>query len=131
MSNRIITAIYQNTRGLNSKTDAFFTSVSNCESQLIAVTKTWIQDGLYSYGLFNKNYVIYRKHRNLDLMNLTRGGGVLLGVRHDITASKINLSTMEDLILEIDILGQKLHLINHSIYVFVLYMPNNLPLNQY
>ena len=123
MSNELITVTYQNTRGLNSKTHEFFKSVSNCECQRIAVTETWLQDGVYNHELFNDNYVLFRKDRRLDIMDVTRGGGVLLGVRHDITASKVDLSVIEDLIPVIDILGCKLHFFI-TFYMFLLFTCN-------
>ena len=133
MSNRYndITILYQNVRGLNTKTDEFFKSVSEGEYNLVAASETWIQTSVNSSELFNSNYITFRKDRNLNAINVSRGRGVLLGVRSDIKPTALDLSDIENLLPAVDVVGCKLVYNNVSFYVFAIYVQPNTPAEQY
>lgn len=95
------------------------------------MTETWLQDGVSNSELFNENYAVFRKDRNLDIMNVNRGGGVLLGVRRDISANRLNLEVLEELLPNVDVVGCKLIICNVIVFVFVIYMQGKSTPNHY
>ena len=88
----------------------------------MAVTETWIQDGVCDGELFGDSYVVYRKDRNLNALNVSRGGGVLIGVRHDLVSSRIDLSYLEAQLPAIDVVGCRVVIHGKSVYLFVIYI---------
>jgi Reverse transcriptase (RNA-dependent DNA polymerase) len=69
--------LYQNVRGLNSKTLECLSSVLAQEHDFIALTETWLNDSVKDAELFDGRYIVFRRDRG------SRGGGVLLAVRAD------------------------------------------------
>lgn len=131
MSNSNITAIYQNVRGLNTKTHEFYKSVSSGDYELIAISETWIQNGLHDSELVTDAYTVYRKDRSLDILNVKKGGGVLLAVKHNLRSVQLNLAKLQDLVPESDVVGCEIFVESSSIYVFVVYVKPNSPLDHY
>ena len=97
----------------------------------MAVTETWIQDGVCDGELFGDSYVVYRKDRNLNALNVSRGGGVLIGVRHDLISSRIDLSYLEAQLPAIDVVGCRVVIHGKSVYLFVIYIQPNSPTEHY
>jgi Reverse transcriptase (RNA-dependent DNA polymerase) len=69
--------LYQNVRGLNSKTLECLSSVLAQEHDVVALTETWLSDSVKNAELFDERYLVFRRDRG------SRGGGVLLAVRAD------------------------------------------------
>lgn len=65
---------YQNVRGLRTKTETFHENLLSEEYDIIALTETWLCDGIFSEELFDERYNVVRKDRH----TATRGGGVLV-----------------------------------------------------
>lgn len=78
---------YQNVRGLRSKTLTFYRNICLNSYDVIILTETWIVDSIASSELFDDRYIVWRRDRDLDLTGQTRGGGVLIAIRRDITAT--------------------------------------------
>lgn len=55
------------------------------EHGIIAVTETWLRDGVLNSVLFPSNYSVYRHDRSYGV----RGGGVLLAVNGDFYTSQL------------------------------------------
>lgn len=53
--------LYQNVWGVQSKTNELYQRVSTSGYYFIAITKTWLHDGIYPRELFTDNYNVYRK----------------------------------------------------------------------
>ena len=68
---------------------------------------------------------MYRKDRNLNALNVSRGGGVLIGVRHDLVSSRIDLSYLEAQLPAIDVVGCRVVIHGKSVYLFVIYIQPN------
>jgi Reverse transcriptase (RNA-dependent DNA polymerase) len=130
-SSLTINCYYQNARGLNTKTTDFLLSSSLSEFHLIAITESWLQSNVMSSELFDANYLVFRQDRNLAANNVSRGGGVMLGVREDCDALELNLTRFRNLFSAIDLLGVKLIHNFKTIYVFVVYVPPNVDINQF
>lgn len=110
---------YQNTRGLNTKTQEFYTSVLSSEYPIVAITETWIQTGVCDAELFGDSYSVFRRDRDLVSHSLSRGGGVLLGISRLYTVVRLDLSNFEMNCPKIDMVGCKIHINNHLVYIYI------------
>ncbi|XP_077287785.1 uncharacterized protein LOC143912379 [Arctopsyche grandis] len=72
-----MTMLYQNVRGLNSKTVDCLSSVLVQHHDFIALTETWLNESVCDFEIFDDRYLVFRRDR------ASRGGGVLLAVRAD------------------------------------------------
>ena len=76
-----LSIFYQNARGLNTKTNLLYHSISVCDFDIIGISETWLKEDVSSSELFPSNFVVFRKDRDFEILNKSRGGGVLLGVK--------------------------------------------------
>lgn len=81
------------------------------------LSETWLQDGIKSSELAMNNYAIYRLDRNGNTTSFTRGGGVLIAVKHSLTSQliKINDNSIEQLFVDIKLNG--LHIMIGTVYI--------------
>ena len=70
--------LYQNVRGLRTKTNIFYQEACQFTYDYIAITETCLQGDIHSAELFNDNYKVYRKDRNQEVTGMSRGGGYFL-----------------------------------------------------
>lgn len=56
-----ISCLYQNVRGVRTRVGQFSMSSQENKSDIIAVSETWLRDGISSGELFNGRYVVFRK----------------------------------------------------------------------
>lgn len=101
----------------------FYSSVSECEFDAIALTETWLHDDVHSSEIFPTEYHVYRKDRNFLATHQTRGGGVLLALKDHIKAEVINLPYFDVNFPTIDLLACKCFLSYKTFYIIVLYIP--------
>ncbi|XP_063923769.1 uncharacterized protein LOC135137920 [Zophobas morio] len=87
-----ISLYYQNVRGLNSKLLRFSNAVAACAYDLIALSETWLHSGVNDSEVFDQNYEIIRRDRDLLRTNKQTGGGVLIAIRLGLHYTEINLS---------------------------------------
>ncbi|KAK9703932.1 Endonuclease-reverse transcriptase [Popillia japonica] len=59
---------------------------------IIALSETWLHDGVNTSELFSDRYFVYRRDRNAQDPNV-RGGGVLLAIRSDLASSSIPVTS--------------------------------------
>lgn len=64
--------LYQNVRGLRTKTNDFYNNVLLCSHDIIMVTETWLCNSILDSELCDSKYSIFRRDRG------TLGGGVML-----------------------------------------------------
>ncbi|KAJ0172146.1 hypothetical protein K1T71_012119 [Dendrolimus kikuchii] len=87
---RILNIYYQNVRGLRSKTNLFYNNVCNCSYDVIVLSETWLNNNILNTELFNDNYVVYRRDRDLSSFNSKKdGGGVLIAVTKSINSVRM------------------------------------------
>lgn len=110
-------------RGLRSKTNEFFSAVSACTYDVVAVTESWLQPDVLDSELFPDSYIVYRSDRRVDLVDASRGGGVLLGFSNKLAVERLNLSMICDRVPLIDFLGCKLTVNYFVFYMFIVYIP--------
>ncbi|XP_026744752.1 uncharacterized protein LOC113506092 [Trichoplusia ni] len=94
---------YQNVRGLRTKTDIFYRQMACNSFDVIVLTETWLLDGISNSELFDNRYIVWRRDRDYGSTGQTRGGGVLIATRRDLSTIHQPLfqSTAEDLWLTI------------------------------
>lgn len=81
----MINIYYQNVRGLRSKTNSLYRNVCMNSYDVVVFTETWLVDGISDSELFDGRYVVWRRDRDYGRTSQTRGGGVLIAVRNDLT----------------------------------------------
>lgn len=52
---------YQNVRGLKSKTHELLQSVESNDYDIIAMTETWLREGIFNREMFDERYEVYRE----------------------------------------------------------------------
>lgn len=71
----------QNCRGLRTKTFDFYHNVMSCSHDVLCFTETWLNSGVTSNELFDKQFVVFRRDRQSTISKKTDGGGVMIAVR--------------------------------------------------
>ena len=129
MPNRLshLNIVYQNVRGLNTKTEEFSKSVSTGFFHVVALSETWIQSDFGSSEIFNSNYIVFRKDRDLKRLNVRRGGGVLLGMLSGFDPVPLDFAQlyMQDAMASIDMVGARLRVGHSFYYIIVIYAQPN------
>lgn len=80
-----IRTLYQNVRGLRTKTTLLFHNVSVTQYDIIALTETFLTDSVMNGELFPAGYVVLRRDRVED----AGWGGVLLAVKEEYSVCMI------------------------------------------
>lgn len=81
---------YQNTRGLKTKLNEFYLSLSENDFEIVCITETWLNSTIYDGELFDDRYLVYRSDRNLRSTDKSDGGGVLIAVKKTLLSSRIS-----------------------------------------
>lgn len=115
---------YQNVRGVNTKINTIFSALHDSEYDVLAFTESWLQSGVNSAELIpSYKYNTYRKDRNLDVTNKSRGGGVLLAFDYSLVITELNLDHLLNIVPQIDVLGCRVSKNHISFNIFVVYIP--------
>lgn len=64
--------MYQNVRGLKSKTIDFYNNILNSDHDIILITETWLNDSVLNSELSDGRYEVFRRDRG------SNGGGVMM-----------------------------------------------------
>lgn len=75
---------YQNVRGLRTKTTTFYRNLCINNFNIIALTETWLLDGIYNAELFDDRYMVWRRDRSYATTHQSMGGGVLIATSKDL-----------------------------------------------
>ena len=92
---------------------------------LFGLTETWLDSNVFDSELFCSDFTVFRRDRNFNMVNSTRGGGVLLALKKPYNAIVLDLSNVTSLAPTVDILGIKISLSSRSLLVFIVYIPPN------
>ncbi|GBN72531.1 hypothetical protein AVEN_90091-1 [Araneus ventricosus] len=87
--------LYQNVRGLRTKTVEFFSSVASVEYDVICVTETWLCEDIDSWHLFDDRYLVYRKDRGSSSNSSRRRGGVLVAIKKCLSSRKLDVPGLD------------------------------------
>ena len=88
--------LYQNVRGLRTRVQQFYMNTLLNHYDIIAVTETWLHQGIYNGELFEQNYVVFRKDREETECGPTRGGGLILAIDKKILAERYRAMELQD-----------------------------------
>lgn len=77
---------YQNCRGLRTKLQNFNCNTAHFNYSFIVLTETWLNNNFFSNELGLTNYNVFRCDRSIITSNCKRGGGVLIGIRSNISS---------------------------------------------
>ena len=116
---------YQNVRGLRTKIDCFFMSVSSFEYDVVVLTETWLDDCIFSSQLFGDMYSVYRTNRSHLTSRKKRGGGVLIAVNNKLT-SHVDPAAIDN---RLEQLWVKIKLPDYNVSIGVIYLPPDLKNN--
>lgn len=112
---------YQNTTGLNSKTDRFSLNLLAEDYDIVCVTESWLQADVASSELFDSRYDVYRQDRDLSISNKATGGGLLVAVKKCITVTPITSWSQNS--VSIQTMYLKLSIFNQEVYLVLCYIP--------
>lgn len=98
--------LYQNVRGLRTKSDCFSLSLLSLNADVVCTTETWLNSDYLSTEYVVDNYQCFRRDRNFSISGTNRGGGCLIAVKNNIRVERLynfetNLARMEDIWIKI------------------------------
>lgn len=110
---------YHNCSGMRGKIKKLRLDAESSNFDVIIITETWLNDSFINEEILNSNWTIYRRDRNFSATNLTRGGGVLIGVTNKLSTEPVSTQPT-------DFFEQTFFKIkngNKNIYIGVVYIP--------
>lgn len=111
--------IYQNTRGLRTKTNEFYNNLLLIDTDIIMITETWLYDGIMDAELCNDNFIVFRRDRG------SLGGGVMIMCALRLQARLRSEWLSSDLeCIWITIPAQALGS-RHDLHIALIYIPPN------
>lgn len=120
-----LSVIYQNVRGLNTKTATFFNTICATldEYDIVVITESWLKPSVFNSELFPSEFTVFRRDRDFELAGKCNGGGVLLAIKNCYRCQEVNLNFNES---DIDILCVKITTSKSmSLYIFTVYISPN------
>ena len=109
---------------MRSKVTNFYNCIcSYVDYDLFALSETWLSDDICNNELFPSDIVVYRKDRNFKNLQVSKGGGVLLGIRDKYKSTAMDLTSITSIIPTVDIIGAKVTDTHESLIVLCVYIP--------
>uniref|UniRef100_A0A8D8Z7Y4 Endonuclease/exonuclease/phosphatase domain-containing protein n=1 Tax=Cacopsylla melanoneura TaxID=428564 RepID=A0A8D8Z7Y4_9HEMI len=75
---------YQNVRGLRSKTNNFYENILGQDQDIIAITESWLKDGIFDAEVIDSRYQVFRLDRDPSITGKKRGGGLLMALKTEL-----------------------------------------------
>lgn len=117
-----ISILTQNTRGLRTKVNEFFSNLCNLTADFVCITETWLNDEFQSSEYLLDNFKSYRRDRNYTSTQTSRGGGVWLFHKSNIDSiRRYDLESKIDFVEDVWI-QVKLSSSNRFLYICVVYI---------
>ena len=112
---------YYNATSIRCKLDEFNSHFSGSETDIIAVTESWLNDTVYDGEILPElQYNVFRKDRDLQQANKDDGGGVMCAVKSHLPAMR-----REDLETDAEILWVQIpQSKKKSIFIATVYLHN-------
>ncbi|XP_055840378.1 uncharacterized protein LOC129907931 [Episyrphus balteatus] len=117
-NNNRFSLYYQNVRGLRSKTTQSYNNSQAFPYDLLAFTETWLNATILDTELFDKEFLVYRKDRHVDVKSPV-GGGVLIAVRNNFCSSLVTFPFK----LNIELICIKILVKSRHLFVLNVYIP--------
>lgn len=103
-----------------------YQKVACCSYDIIMFTETWLLDGIFDSEIMDTRYVVYRRDRSKNILNVkTVGGGVLIAVSAKLESQRLLKfeSFCDDLWVKLSLgRGKK----SKVIYICTVYLPSPL-----
>lgn len=116
-----LSIFYHNCSGLRTKIKNLYIDIKSCNYNLIILTETWLNDSFKNEEIFDNDWLVYRKDRNYEQTNTSRGGGVLIAIRNNIASDIVEVnfdSNSEQIWAQVNS-GRK------TIFIGAIYIPPN------
>lgn len=117
MDNFHVMGVYQNVRGLRTKTNTFYQTSSQSVYDFMALTETWLHEGIHSAEIFPSSYNVYRQDRSRIKTGKGLGGGCLLAVSVNYSCERVFLNEIEE--TECDYVWVKTKFHQHGPYTHI------------
>lgn len=111
--------IYQNVRGLRTKTHSLTTAMTSFDAEVICVTESWLNGTMIDAELCHGGYQVFRRDRDYAALRTDRGGGCLALIRDDLQAVRVREFVSQARFVED--LWIKVSLPSSSLYICVVY----------
>lgn len=94
MAVKTLNILYQNVRGLRTKTIEFYRNLLKNNFDIILITETWLISGILDGEVSDSRYDVFRLDRNYAVTKTTRGGGVMVLARRELGAFLLGNSSV-------------------------------------
>ena len=124
--------LYQNVRGLRSKTNIFYRNLINIDCDMVCLSETWLNDSVFDYEVFDTRYTVYRNDRDYASRGDKLGGGVLIAVRSHLRVHSSSTIKLSNPVAEVVRVSISLHLSPSSrfcIFTVVIFLMENTIMN--
>jgi hypothetical protein len=111
---------------LNSKLQELSLSSNSSLYDFIVLTETWLSQSVMDGEVFDINsYNVFRCDRDFGTCKIKRGGGVLIAIKSNIKAVKLDTSNIGNLseVSCVDLVAVEAVLGNKSLVICALYIP--------
>ncbi|XP_055542563.1 uncharacterized protein LOC129728170 [Wyeomyia smithii] len=110
---------YQNVCGMNSTIDDYMLAFSGGCYDIIALTETWLDNRTQSSYVLGNEYNGLRCDRGPHNSRKSTGGGVLIAVRRNLKAHRIDDTTWSNLVQ----VWVSIELADSNVFICVIYLP--------
>lgn len=127
-SQKDINVLYQNVKGLRTKTRQCFLSTQSDSFDIYFVTETWLTDSFQNSELFPTTYNVFRSDNLPNLSDKSRGGGALIAIKNCFNIIKESVAYNTQLTDAIFV-----HASIHDVKLLLccVYIPPSSPINEY
>lgn len=126
MHGSTLNILYQNVRGLRTKTHVLTASVATLDSDVVCLTETWLNDTVNDAELCPIDFQVFRRDRDYVQCGSNRGGGCLVLLKNNLIATR--LLNFESHALFIEDLWIRVKLPSTVLYICTVYIS---PTNNY
>lgn len=129
MSNTIqsLTCYYQNVRGLRSKTNEIYKNICSNDFDVICLVETWLDGSIHDNEIFNDNYTVFRRDRDMHTSQKSYGGGSVIAISNRFNVFEQrnwSCKNVEDVWISLPLPNN-----NSKIHVCCVYLPGYLSLD--
>ena len=114
-----INILYQNVRGLRTKTSDLLIKSSN-KADIYCLTETWLCSGIGDTELFDSSYQVFRRDRYDDMNLRTLGGGVLIATKTTYCCKRITIPHISSCL---EYLCVCIQIVTGCLFLFNVYIP--------
>ena len=87
------------------------------------ITETWLNQSIYDSELFTDYYNVIRRDRDFEMVGRSRGGGVLMALKHSILFDVIDTGNFRTMAPMIDLVICRCLLGEVQVFIVLIYVP--------